>query len=141
MARFVRNRNLQNFKPSTAVRAPTGGSGLRPTAPVDGLFRFNTDNTVMEIYYDSVWNNVAKEGNSTIVKDQFTGATGVNTFTMSYSYALGQEAQVLVFVGGVFQVPGTAYNFNGTTTITFATNPPLGQTVVLLHNFPSTVTA
>jgi hypothetical protein len=140
MARFARNRKLERDTIATAVRAPYGTSALRPVSPVDGLFRFNADNNVMEIYYSAQWNNVAREGVSTIVKDQFTGATGVNTFTMSYSYANGREAQVLVFVGGVFQVPGTAYTFNGTTTITFATNPPLGQTVVVLHNFPSTVT-
>jgi hypothetical protein len=140
MARFAKNRKLERDTASLAVRPPTGPSSLRPTSPVNGLFRFNSDNTVMEVYYNSVWNNVAKEGVSTIVKDQFTGSIGVNTFTMSYSYAVGKEAQVLVFVGGVFQVPGDAYTFNGTTTITFATNPPLGQKVVILHNFPSTVT-
>jgi hypothetical protein len=141
MGRFARNRKLERDTAATAVRPPVGASTLRPPSPVDGLFRFNTDNTVMEVYYNSVWNNVAKEGVSIVAKDQFTGATGVTQFTMTYSYANGREAQVLVFVGGVFQVPGTAYTFNGTTTITFATAPPLGQTVVLLHNFPSTVTA
>lgn len=140
MGRFARNRKLERDTAATAVRPPVGTSALRPTSPVPGLFRFNTDNTVMEVYYSGVWNNLAREGVSTIVKDQFTGAIGVTQFVMSYTYASGREAQVLVFVGGVFQVPGTAYTFNGTTTITFATAPPLGQTVVLLHNFPSTVT-
>lgn len=140
MGRFARNRKLESESAATAVLPPVGPSSLRPSSPVPGLFRFNTDNTVTEVYYNGVWNNVAKEGVSNIVKDQFTGAVGVSTFTMSYSYAASKEAQVLVFVGGVFQVPGTAYTFNGSTTITFATNPPLGQTVVVLHNFPSTVT-
>jgi hypothetical protein len=140
MGRFARNRKLEGESGATAVLPPVGPSSLRPVSPVDGLFRFNSDNTVMEVYYNSVWNNVAKEGVSTVVKDQFTGSVGVVTFTMSYSYAASKEAQVLVFVGGVFQVPGTAYTFNGSTTITFATQPPLGQTVVILHNFPSTVT-
>lgn len=140
MARFVRNRNLQNYKPSTALRMPTGGTGIRPVSPVEGLFRFNSDTKTVEVYYNSVWNSVAKEGVSNIVKDQFTGTGATNTFVMSYSYVNGKEAQVLIFVGGVFQVPGTAYSFNGTTTLTFATNPPLGQTIVVLHNFPSTVT-
>ena len=140
MGRFARNRKLESESAATAVLPPVGPNSLRPVSPVSGLFRFNSDNTVMEVYYNSVWNNVAKEGVSNIVKDQFTGAIGISTFTMSYSYASGKEAQALVFVGGVFQVPGDAYTFNGTTTITFATNPPLGQKVVILHNFPSTVT-
>ena len=141
MARFAKNRKLERDTASNAVRPPVGSSALRPGSPTTGLFRFNTDNTVMEIYYNGVWNSVAKEGVSVIAKDQFTGAIGVTQFTMTYSYASGREAQVLIFVCGVFQVPGTAYTFNGTTTITFATAPPLGQTVVILHNFPSTVTA
>jgi hypothetical protein len=140
MGRFARNRKLEGESGATAVLPPVGPSSLRPVSPVNGLFRFNSDNTVMEVYYNSVWNNVAKEGVTTIVKDQFTGAIGKTTHTMTYSYAAGKEAQILVFVGGVFQVPGTAYTFNGTTTITFATQPPLGQTVVMLHNYPSTVT-
>jgi hypothetical protein len=140
MARFAKNRRLERDTAASAVRPPVGPSSLRPTSPTNGLFRFNTSNTVLEVYYGGVWNNVAKEGVSVIAKDQFTGAIGVTNFTMTYSYASGREAQVLVFVGGVFQVPGTAYTFNGTTTIAFATAPPLGQTVVILHNFPSTVT-
>lgn len=141
MARFAKNRRLERDTAAAAVRPPVGTSALRPSSPTAGLFRFNTDNTVLEVYYNNVWNNVAKEGVSIIAKDQFTGAIGVTTFTMTYSYAAGRETQVLVFVGGVFQVPGTAYTFNGSTTIAFATAPPLGQTIVILHNFPSTVTA
>lgn len=141
MGRFARNRRLERETAATAVRAPVGTSALRPVSPEAGLFRFNTSNTVMEVYYNGVWNNLAKEGTTTVVKDQFVGAVGVTTFTMTYSYAASQEAQVLVFVGGVFQVPGTAYTFSGSTTITFSTAPPLGQIIVVLHNLPSTVTA
>jgi len=59
---------------------------------------------------------------------------------MGYSYTSGQEAQVIVYVGNVYQNPTVAYTFNGTTTITFTSPPPLGQTVVILHNLASTIT-
>jgi hypothetical protein len=146
MGRFLKNRELDS--PGYAYRMPYGPSSLRPGAPVDGQFRYNTDTGRVEFYYNSTWNTVAKVGSSTVVKDsQGSGsnlgsADGVTvTFTMSYAYSAGQEAQVLVYVGNIFQNPGVAYTFNGTTTVTFTSPPPLGQTIIILHNFPSTDTA
>jgi hypothetical protein len=149
MGRFLKNRELHSQ--SYAYRMPFGPSALRPGAPVDGQFRYNTDTGRVEVYYNNTWNTVAKVGSATIVKDsQGASAPGANlgsadgvisTFTMSKAYTSGQEAQVLVYVGNIFQNPGVAYTFNGTTTITFTSPPPLGQTIIILHNFPSTDTA
>jgi len=148
MGRFLKNTELGGQGYST--RMQTGTSALRNGNPVDGLFRFNTDTQLVEVYYNSTWNSVAKVGVSTIVKDsQGAGSPGSNleaadgsrtTFTMSQSYASGKEAQVLIYVGNIFQNPGVAYTFNGTTTVTFTSPPPLGQTIIILHNFPSTAT-
>lgn len=148
MGRFVKNRELQSQ--GYSYRMPVGSTYLRMPSPTDGLFRFNTDTNQVEIYYNSAWNSVAKVGVSQIVKDS-QGATspGANlesadgsrtTFTMSTTYNSGQEAQVLVYVGNVFQNPGVAYTFNGSNIITFTSPPPLGQTIIILHNFPSTAT-
>ena len=146
MGRFVNNRELHSQ--GYAFRMPLGSSAVRSFAPVDGLFRFNTDTTQVEVYYGGVWNSIAKVGNSTIVKDSQGSGSNLatadgsrTTFIMSYSYSSGQEAQVLIYVGNVFQNPGVAYTFNGTTTVTFTSPPPLGQTIVILHNFASTATA
>lgn len=148
MGRFVNNRELHSQ--SYAFRMPYGASAIRPSAPVNGQFRFNTDTNVVEVYYNSTWNTLAKVGNATIIKDSQGNYTGSNlestdgtrtTFTMSQSYASGKEAQVLIYVGSIFQNPGVAYTFNGTTTVTFTSAPPLGQTIVILHNLPSTLTA
>jgi len=146
MGRFAKNRELKDQ--GYAIRVPVGSSAVRSGSPSDGLVRYNTDTNRFEFYYNSNWYNVAKEGNSTIVKDSQGSGSNLGaadgiiaTFTMSYAYSAGQEAQVLVYVGNIFQNPGVAYTFNGTTTITFTTPPPLGQTVVILHNFASTVTA
>ena len=146
MGRFVNNRELHSQ--SYAFRMPYGSSAVRPAAPVSGLFRFNTDTNLVEIYYNGAWNSVAKVGSSTIVKDSQGSGSNLaaadgsrTTFTMSYSYSAGQEAQVLIYVGNVFQNPGVAYTFDGSTTVTFTSAPPLGQTIVILHNFASTATA
>jgi hypothetical protein len=145
MGRFAKNRELKDQ--GYAIRVPVGSSAVRTGSPTTGLVRYNTDTARFEFYYNSNWYNIAKEGSSTIVKDSqgygsnLGAADGViNTFTMSYSYTAGQEAQVIVFVGSVYQNPGVAYTFNGTTTITFTAAPPLGQTIVILHNFASTIT-
>jgi hypothetical protein len=148
MGRFLKNRELDSQGYST--RMPVGTTALRTNTPVNGLFRFNTDTNRVEVYYNSIWNDLAKVGVSQIVKDsQGAGAPGSNlesadgtrtTFTMSKIYASGQEAQVLIYVGNIFQNPGVAYTFNGTTTVTFTSPPPLGQTIIILHNLPSTDT-
>jgi len=148
MGRFLKNRDIESQ--GYSARLPVGPTALRTSSPVSGLIRFNTDTNRVEVYYNSVWNDLAKVGVSQIVKDsQGAGAPGSNleaadgtrtTFTMSKSYTAGQEAQVLIYVGNIFQNPGIAYTFNGTTTVTFTSPPPLGQTIIILHNFPSTDT-
>ena len=126
MGRFVKNRELDSQ--SYAYRMSYGASAIRPQSPVDGQFRFNTDTNVVEVYYNSTWNSLAKVGNATIIKDSQGNYTGSNlesadgsrtTFTMSQSYNSGQEAQVLIYVGNIFQNPGVAYTFDGSTTVTF----------------------
>jgi hypothetical protein len=58
---------------------------------------------------------------------------------MTYSYTAGQEASVVVFVGGVYQQPSTNYSFNGTTSISLSpTNGEYGQTITVIHNLNST---
>ena len=149
MGRFVKNRELSTQ--GYSVLLPFGGTALRSPSPQNGLIRYNTDTTRVEVYYNGAWNSMAKIGASTIVKDsQGASSPGANleaadgtrtTFTMSKSYTSGQEAQVLIYVGNIFQNPGVAYTFNGTTTVTFTSPPPLGQTVIILHNLPSTEAA
>jgi hypothetical protein len=58
---------------------------------------------------------------------------------MTYTYAYGQEANVVVFVGGVYQQPVTNYTFNGTSSISLSpTNGEYGQTITVIHNLNST---
>lgn len=149
MGRFVSNRELKSQ--SYSIRLPQATSSFPYGNPsVSGEIRYNTTNNQIEYWDGSAWQIIAKVGNSTIVKDsQGAASPGSNlvaadgsrtTFTMSQSYTSGQEAQVLVYVGNIFQNPGVAYTFNGTTTITFTSPPPLGQTIIILHNFASTST-
>lgn len=125
-----------------AISTPTGTSVIAPSAPVNGQLRYNSTSNKLEYYGSSAWRQVAKEGNVTIVANNFTGVTSQTDFSpMSYSYSAGQEAQVLVFVGAVFQIPNTNYTFYGNTQIHFTSAPSNGSAITILHNFASTVTA
>lgn len=138
MARLLKNTEIST--PSSAIRLPLGSSSVRPDAPVDGQIRFNTSLSKIEMYFNGIWNSVAKIGTVNIVKDTFTTANAtVNYGPMTYSYDAGQEANVAVYVGGVHQIPTTNYQFQGNAYIALnPTNGTAGQTITVLHNFNST---
>lgn len=108
-----------------------------PNAPVDGLMRWNSALNRPEFYYNSAWQGIAHIGAVTIAKDSFTGDGSTTGYTMTVAHTTGKEAEILVFVGSVFQNPGVAYTVNG-TAITFTSAPPNGQAVIILHNFNGT---
>lgn len=138
MGRFIKNATIPTG--SYAIRLPMGTSSLGPVNPADGQVRFNQSNSKVEMYFSGLWNQIAKIGSVEVEKDLFTTANATTAYgPMSYSYNAGQEENVLVFVGGVFQVPGTNYTFNGNTTITLnPTDGTAGQTITVLHKFNST---
>lgn len=136
-------RHLKNDRIRTAGSGavmPFGPTSLRPLTPISGDFRFNTDTNLVEVYYSGVWNTLTREGPVDITKDTFTGDGSTVAFTMTKSYSAGQETRIIAVVGNIFQNPGVAYTFSG-TTITFTSAPPFGQTVIVLHGFASTVAA
>ena len=137
MARLLKNPDISTG--SLGVRLPLGTSSLSD-APVDGVIRFNQTNNKVELYYNSQWNQIAKVGTVNIVKDTFVTANATTSYgPMTYSYTSGNEANVVVFVGGVYQQPVTNYTFNGTTNISITpTNGEYGQTITVIHNLNST---
>ena len=132
MARLLKNASLQTG--STAIRLPVGATADRPTAPVNGQIRFNTDTQRFEIYYNA-WQSIAILGNVTIPKDSFTGDGVTTAFVLSYTPP--DANSILVFVGNIAQNPGDSFTLAG-ATITFSNPPPSGQTVVVFHKFNST---
>lgn len=137
MARLLKNPDIATG--ALGVRLPLGATSLSD-APVDGLIRFNQTTSKVELYYNNKWNTIAKVGTVEIVTDTFTTADGVTSYgPMSYSYDSGQEASVLVFVGGVQQKPITNYSFDGSSSINLnPSNGTANQTIIVLHNFNST---
>jgi stress response protein SCP2 len=132
MARLLKNEVIQTG--SNAIRIPSGATADRPSAPINGQMRFNTDTSRFEIYYNS-WKEIAISGTVTITKDSFTGDGSTTTFTMTKTPTSTQT--IMVFVGNVHQNPDDAFTLAG-NQITFYNAPPSGQTVVVFHNFAST---
>jgi len=138
MGRFLKNAVTKSG--TTAITFPRGTSADRPSAPLDGAHRYNTSINRVEFYDDGVWHIHAKEDPVTIVKNTFAGDNSTSDFTMSNTYTLGQEAQVLVYVNTVWQNPGVNYIFNGSTNIHFTSVPGTAAVIVVLHNYATTIT-
>ena len=134
-------RSLKNTKikvGETTAKLPSGSTTLRPSSSSNGQIRYNTTNNVLEAYINGSWSSLRTAGAASITKDTFTGDGSTLVFgPMSFSYTAGQEKTVLVFINNVFQNPGVAFTFDGTTNITFTSPPPLGHTIVLLHGYAS----
>jgi len=141
MAHMLKNTRFKTA--SYALGLPVGTSSVGPDSPVVGQARWNTTTSRFEYYTGSAWLATAHEGNVTIVADKsFVGnSTRVLFEPMSYSYNSGQEAQVIVFVGTVYQIPVTNYTFAGNASIQFSSAPSNLSSITILHNFASTTAA
>ena len=132
MAYFLKNRRLDSA--GSTVVVPSGPTAHRPGDPVNGSIRYNTDTSRFEIYYNA-WKDIAIIGKVNIVKDTFTGDGSTTVYTMSLSPV--SEENIKVFVGNIHQNPGIAYTVSS-TSLTFSSIPPQGQTIEVYHNFDST---
>ena len=130
MGYFLKNRQLQSG--STGVVVPASGLGELPDQPVAGMLSFNSATFTMSVYNGLAWQTLAtSSGGSSYVVDTFTGDGTTVSFTMSL--AVTSPSQVLVFVGGLYQLPTTSYTTNGTTTLTFTSAPPLNAPINVIH--------
>lgn len=142
MGRMLKNTVFKTG--SYALGVPTGSSSIGPDAPIYGQTRYNTSNKKLEFYANvggvDQWNAVAREGNIALSVDNFTGNTLQSDYgPMSFSYDAGEEAQVLVHVGTVYQIPGVNYTFYGNAVIHFTSNPSDLSPITLVHGYASTI--
>lgn len=139
MARFLKNPDLAYN--AQAAKLPIVPSSAYGDAPTNGLIRFNQATNRIEFYYNGAWSQIAKIGSVQLVVDSFSPDGNTSTFTMSQ--AESDPTSIAVFIGGVYQIPGTHYTVNGTTAITFNPNPPATTgssptTLIVIHNINST---
>lgn len=138
MGRLAKNPDIAPG--ALGVRLPIGYTSISDS-PVDGLIRFNASNSKVEFYYNGTWNQVAKIGSVSITVDDLVGDGTTTVFTMSQSET--DATNIVVTIGGVYQLPGTNYTVSG-TGITFTSPPPAPSLpsspnrINIIHNLNST---
>jgi len=138
MGRLVKN---PGFVPNAGSATGAGllPSGFTPTRPSDahpGYLRYNETNSALEYWNNSAWRQVGATGLSTVVVDSLTGANGIKVLFQAgdgVSQSIAAATDVLIFIGGVYQIPTTNYTVSG-TDITFTSAPPNAETVTVVHN-------
>ena len=145
MGRFAKNTLFESG--SYALGLAATSSSFRPNVAgftSQTALRYSTTSDKLEYYSHTgnVYQTVANVGSGTarITKDSFTG-NSLNTEygPMSFSYDAGYEANVLVHVGSVYQIPGTNYTFYGNTVIHFTSAPSNSSAITLIHGLNSTI--
>ena len=136
IGQFIKNRRTGN---SRQVVIPSGPASDRPEigVPIFGSFRFNTTAGKLEVFNGTVWNFVGIEGLSNVTVDNFVGDYSTTVFG-SMTNAVDRAEDILVFVGGVYQIPDTNYTVDGSYDITFVTAPPTDVPINIVHNLNST---
>jgi len=134
VGRFVKNQQVGVG--STAIQIPVGDATERPSEPVFGQIRFNTSVAKVEYFDGTNWTVVAKQGDANIVVDSFTGNGSTSVYTMTSE--VSDADQILVFVGNIYQIPGTNYTVAGNYDIKFTSSPPNTTPINVIHNLAST---
>lgn len=130
MGYSVKNRRLQSG--SSGVIIPVGPASARPDTATFGMIRFNTDTGFCEFYNGSIWQNMGVGGVISYTVDNIPTDGISSVFTMST--AVSNVQQITVFVGSIYQDPYSAYTVDGSTSITFTSVPPNGQTINIIHS-------
>ena len=138
MGRHLKNYSLNSQ--ALALNIVNTSTANRP-AGQNGQIIYNTTTGTFQVY-DNAWTNVSTgtSAAATITKDTFTGDGSTGSFTMTISVTNTQD--ILVFIGGVYQIPTTSYSVSG-TTLTFGSAPPSpngfdnDHIVTVLHGFNS----
>ena len=136
MGRFVKNPVLTQ---GSSIEIPSVTTTLRP-AGVSGQLVYNTTTSTYQAYNGSAWYNISEASREkTITIDRFQGDGTTVTFgngvgssiddssSATFSVGVSDATDIMVFVGGVYQVPTTNYSIPGTgttATITFGSAPP-----------------
>lgn len=142
MGRYLKNVELKSA--GHALRVPVGSSSIGPSSPVTGQIRFNQDTMAVEFYLTDSWKQIARIGTVEIVISTFEGDGTTQSFS-PMEQIVSNPSDIMVFIGGVYQIPNINYTVNGNTTISFTSPPPAPTSpgsntnkIVVIHNLNST---
>ena len=133
MGRFVKNRQLEQG--ALTVEIPQVTTATRP-AGQNGQIVYNTTTSTYQGYIGSQWYNISSgAAEKSLVVDKFQGDGSTTVFgagsgntldgstAATFQTSFDDATDVLVFVGGIAQIPGTNYTVSG-SQITFGSPPP-----------------
>ena len=133
MGRFLKNPLIGDN--AFGVTIPNVTTAQRPSG-TNGQIVYNTTTSTYQSYIGAAWYNMSTaSGEKTISIDKFQGDGTTVTFGSgagntldgstgaSFTVAVNDATDILVFVGGVYQVPTTNYTVSG-QQITFGSAPP-----------------
>jgi len=149
MGRFVKNQELGQG--ASSVEIPQVTTANRPSGQ-NGQIIYNTTTSTYQVYNGAAWYNVSEASREkTIAVDTFQGDGSTTVFGNGSGNTLdGSTAATLstvptdakdmaIFIGGVYQVPGTNYTYSG-GAITFGSAPPANNStdsahiIAVIHN-------
>ena len=151
MGRYVKNPEATQGQ---TLEIPQVTTANRPSGK-NGQIVFNSTTSTYQAYNGAQWYNVSDPSRQkTITIDRFQGDGTTTTFgngvgntvdgstAATFSVGVSDATDIMVFVGGVYQVPTTNYSISGsgtTATITFGSAPPAndgstgGHIVTIVH--------
>jgi hypothetical protein len=140
MGRYLKNYSINDQ--TLALGIVNTSTANRPVGK-NGQIIYNTTTGTFQVY-NNAWTNVSTgtSAAATITQNTFSGDGSTQVFTMSISVTNPED--ILVFIGGVYQIPTTSYSVSG-YQITFgsAVPAPTGITgdndhvITVLHGFNS----
>jgi hypothetical protein len=146
MGRFAKNTLFDSG--NYALGLPATSSSFRPNVAgvtSQTVLRYSTSSDKLEYYSHAgnVYQTVANVGSgiANIIVSTFTGNGNITTyspFNSGLTYTSGQAKELLVFNGGVPQIPITNYTISG-NSITFLGSVSDSATILIFHNFASTI--
>ena len=151
MGRYVKNPEATQGQ---TLEIPQVTTANRPGGK-NGQIIFNSTTSTYQAYNGAQWYNISEASRQkTITIDRFQGDGTTTTFgngagntvdgstAATFSVGVSDATDIMVFVGGVYQVPTTNYSISGsgtTATITFGSAPPAndgstgGHIVTIVH--------
>ena len=149
MGRFVKNPIIGDN--AFGVTIPNVTTAQRPSG-VNGQLIYNTTTSSYQVYNGSAWYNLSDASlQKTLTVDRFQGDGSTTIFgggsgntldgstAATLSVTPSDVTDLLIFVGGVYQVPTTNYTYSG-GEITFGSAPPAndgstsGHVITIIHN-------
>lgn len=113
-----------------SIEIPDGPTSARPSNPVVGMLRFNTELNNFEAYYDGIWQLIKATAQTDVVKQVFENGNYADTIfgPLTYNIPTNKPQNILVYVENVPQIADINYSLvYGSIATPYTTSTVLAQ--------------